>query len=192
MRFPIWGSWDWEPSEAPQDKSHHGSNSAPSSWSAAIAATELSSVQEGLAWFELTFGLLFLTVATLMTARFYYVRNVFEIHARSPFLVLLNGLSLMGIMGAITAQIAATLDPTIPIEADDIIVGSYFVTFTFYSCFWARILRLGLAFCPRLKRKMPWLMSENLLVFLSLVIGVGSVSIPLYKRSTYSGLFAGL
>lgn len=37
--------------------------------------------------------------------------------------------------------------------------GFYFFFFTFAGCFWWRVLRLGLAYCPRFRRKMPWLMS---------------------------------
>ena len=36
----------------------------------------------GLAWFKLTFGCFFLVIALAFVARFFQVRNVFEIKAR--------------------------------------------------------------------------------------------------------------
>lgn len=36
----------------------------------------------GIAWFKLTFGFLYVTIGVFMLARFFYVRNVFEIRAR--------------------------------------------------------------------------------------------------------------
>ncbi|CAM9534377.1 unnamed protein product [Sphacelaria rigidula] len=56
----------------------------------------------------------------------------------------------------------------------------FFVTFTVECCYLCRVIRLGVAYSVKLKRAIPWVMSQKLLVGFSLVVGLLSLSIPIY------------
>lgn len=53
------------------------------------------------------------------------------------------------------------LSPLTPYFVSPLFQSFYFFIFCFSVSFWLRILRLGLAYCPRYKRKLPWLMSVS-------------------------------
>ncbi|CAM9176234.1 unnamed protein product [Hapterophycus canaliculatus] len=60
----------------------------------------------------------------------------------------------------------------------------FFLTFSKASCYVSRVIRLSVGFSPNLRRSLPRLMSENVLIFASLSIGVVSLSIPTYYKFT--------
>eukprot|EP00904_Undaria_pinnatifida_P008883 jgi/Undpi1/5124/HiC_scaffold_19.g08476.m1 len=97
---------------------------------------------------------------------------------------MVGGASLLGLIGLTTYLAAFALDATFPLDVYKVFYSFYFFIFCFSVSFWLRILRLGLAYCPKYKRKLPWLMSERLLVCFSILAGLASISIPFHEKRT--------
>lgn len=155
-----------------------------------FAPPSLSDTKRGIAWFKLTFGFFYIVLGVLALARFFYVRNVFEIRARSPYLVMLNGVMLLSIIGAFAYNSENVLVGRFPVNLEHLFIVTYALAWGLFASFWARVLRLALAYSPRIRRKVPWLMSERMLVTLSILFALCGTILPWYRTRTTSGPFA--
>ncbi|CAM9107335.1 unnamed protein product [Ectocarpus sp. 13 AM-2016] len=137
----------------------------------------------GFSWFKLVFGIVYMTFGVYCLVLFFRARDVFEIRARSVYLVTTLGLLLLLYEG-ITVDLHAIVLFGTPAHyfTNNLLV--FFVTFSIASCYISRVIRLAVGFHPKLRRSMPKLMSEKLLIAVSLSIGVMSLSIPIYYKFT--------
>eukprot|EP00903_Cladosiphon_okamuranus_P005900 g5834.t1 len=135
------------------------------------------------AWSKLVFGIVYMAFGFLCLVAFFRARDVFEIRARSVYLVTTLGLLLLLYQG-INVDLHAIIlfDTPRHFFTNNLLV--FFVTFAMASCYISRVIRLAVGFSPQLRRSLPKLMSDKLLAGVSVGIGVASLSIPLYYKLT--------
>ncbi|CAN0197744.1 unnamed protein product [Pylaiella littoralis] len=137
------------------------------------------STNTGFAYFKLIFGIVYMAVGFFCLAVFFSSRHVFEIRARSVNLVTVLGVLLLCYEGlSVDLQMIVLFGTRKHFLTNNLIV--FFLTFSISSLYVSRVIRLAFSFSPRLRQSLPTLMSEKLLVGLSLSIGVASLGIPLY------------
>ncbi|CAM9890194.1 unnamed protein product [Ectocarpus sp. 12 AP-2014] len=138
------------------------------------------------ALFHLIFGSAVLVLGTMVLFKMFHYRNVLEIRARSAYLVMTLGLCLLA---ALTLDVHVMCRTLLGWPSSVFLVhsGYFFIIFSIESCYIWRVIRLGVSFSPRVKRFIPWVMSEKLAVVSSLSIGILSTAIPTYYYIEYGG-----
>ncbi|CAM9298964.1 unnamed protein product [Scytosiphon promiscuus] len=136
------------------------------------------------AWVHYIVGCLVIMVGLPVLFKMFRARKVLEIRARSAYLVMLLGSCLL-IDLAIDVHVESEHLFGWPVNVFFTQLVYFFTIFTIASCYVWRVVRLGVSFAPRIKRAIPWVMSEKLAVSSSLFIGWLSTFIPafLYDRS---------
>lgn len=139
-----------------------------------------------IAWIKLCFCSLGFVFGIYILWRFFKYRNVLEIRARSSYLVLTVGICLLlELTMHIHVECIRLFDVPITLLPTHLLY--FFVTFTVDSCYFCRVIRLGVAFSPLLKKNIPWIMSQQLLITLSVCIGLASLAIPIYYYEITTG-----
>ncbi|CAM9709543.1 unnamed protein product [Ascophyllum nodosum] len=130
-----------------------------------------------MALFHVVYSSIYLVVGVFCLLRMYKARNVLEIRSRSVYLVLTLGICLV-IDFALNIHVECVHLFGWPTNIFATHMIFFFTIFTIGACYTSRVIRLGVSFSPSIKRAIPWIMSEKLLVIASLCIGVLSVLIP--------------
>ncbi|CAN0006155.1 unnamed protein product, partial [Ectocarpus sp. 12 AP-2014] len=148
----------------------------------------------GIAWFLLVVSGGFLAFMTVTMVLFIHKRNVFEIRARSAYLVILSGACLMVAVGLIMlAQTTVLFDFVPPVYPVYMASVSFFVVVCGTSGYCSRTIRLAVLFNSRARSAVPWLASERNHVCACLTLGIGSLGLPLYLMyDVGDGIFAEL
>ncbi|CAM9153346.1 unnamed protein product, partial [Hapterophycus canaliculatus] len=136
------------------------------------------------AWVHYIVGCMIIIVGLPVLFKMFQAREVLEIRARSAYLVMTLGICLLVDL-AIDVHVEGEYLFGWPVNVFFTQLVYFFTIFTIASCYVWRVIRLGISFAPRIKRSIPWVMSEKLAVISSLVVGGFSTLIPafLYDRS---------
>eukprot|EP00752_Nemacystus_decipiens_P007141 g6394.t1 len=141
---------------------------------------------EEQAWAHLIFSFVGCVTGTVVLWKMYQARNVLEIRARSAYLVMTLGACLLADLG-IDVHVESVHLFGWPSNVLLTHLIYFFTIFTIESCYIWRVIRLGVSFNPRIKRKVPWVMSERLAVTSSVVVGLLSTAIPGYYYLSTDG-----
>ncbi|CAM9232511.1 unnamed protein product, partial [Ectocarpus fasciculatus] len=142
---------------------------------------EYTATDIGIAWFLLVVSGGFLVLMAVTMVLFIQKRNVFEIRARSAYLVILSGTCLMAAVGVIMLALAMVLVDIYPSAYSFYMASaSFFILACAFSCYCSRTIRLAVLFNPRARNAVPWLASERNHVCACLILGVGYLGFPLY------------
>eukprot|EP00904_Undaria_pinnatifida_P005842 jgi/Undpi1/2388/HiC_scaffold_13.g05769.m1 len=137
----------------------------------------------GLASARLAYCAIFLLLGLAILHKFFKNREVLEIRSRSAYLVTVLGLCLL-VDFAIEVHVECKHLFNWPSNIFATHLAYYFTIFTIESCYISRVIRLGVSFSPRMRKAVPWILSEKLLVITSVTLGLLSMSIPAYYYST--------
>lgn len=140
----------------------------------------------GLAWTRLAYCSAFLLFGTAVLYKFFKNREVLEIRSRSAYLVTVLGLCLL-VDFAIEVHVECQHLFNWPSNIFATHLAYFFTVFTIESCYISRVIRLGVSFSPRIRKAIPWIMSEKLLVIASITFGLLSMIIPAYYYTMTQG-----
>eukprot|EP00903_Cladosiphon_okamuranus_P005905 g5839.t1 len=141
---------------------------------------------EEQAWAHLIFSFSGCVGGTVVLWKMYQARDVLEIRARSVYLVMTLGICLLADL-AIDVHVESKHLFGWPSNVLLTHLIYFFTIFTIESCYIWRVVRLGVSFSPRIKRAIPWIMSEQLAVASSIVVGLLSTFIPAYYYISTDG-----
>ncbi|CAM9567795.1 unnamed protein product [Ectocarpus fasciculatus] len=142
---------------------------------------EYTATDIGFAWFLLVVSSGCFVLMAVTMVLFIQKRNVFEIKARSAYVVLLSGVCLMqAVVLTIVWQTVVLFNFSPRVYPFFMASISFFFLCCGTCCYGSRTIRLAVLFNSRARSAVPWLVSERNHVCACLVLGVASLGFPLY------------